>query len=371
MKEVQAVILNLAFPKSLEEVLNIQKEYGYFDIEALLIDSSTGETDSWTVPKWCRTGDIVFFMHSKSSRISISALKSALKRQSDDYTADDLNVLISALERGSDLYKKYGGKIFAIGRVSGKPYYDDIPENMNHWKSKIYADVSDYYCLESPVDISEFNAFIQISSRSAITPVFGKEFNALKSLISSKNIVPCYFEESVSMPLPLLKVNRDNWIQITSQYRHSFFLEIQFRSYYVDYLLECIGDRKGFFRECACIKQGQNTSFVDNVIIIDGCYLPVEVKLHIDAEQDLIGQLRKYCDLDALKLDAKKERFVMPEKVFRHGVLVIDTEGVYWYNNSDQSIHQVCALDDISIQRDILDLRKKIISLMVITLTKE
>ena len=365
MQEVQAIILNIAFPKSLEEVLDIQNDHGYFDIEALLMDSEEKRMEAWTAPKWSKIGDIVFFMHSKSSGATIARLKNSLKHQSRDYTTDDFNTLTSALERASDLYGKYGGKIFALGQVSGNPYQQRQEHDyMIHWKSRIYANVNDFYCLEFPVDRSDFNDFIQISSRSAITPVFGKEFEALKSLIMSKNAVPRYLEESVSMPIPLSKITGDNWIQVASQYRRSFFLEIQFRTYYVDYLLESLGDRKGFFKECACIKGGQKASFVDNVMVIGGKYLPVEVKLNIDTEKDLTGQLRKYCALDALVLDAKKQRFAALEKVYGDGMLVIDTNGAYWYDHAEQSVNPICSLDDISTQQDISNLREAILSLM-------
>ena len=365
MQEVQAIILNIAFPKSLEEVLDIQNDHGYFDIEALLMDSEEKRMEAWTAPKWSKIGDIVFFMHSKSSGATIARLKNSLKRQSDDYTTDDFNTLTSALERASDLYGKYGGKIFALGQVSENPYQQTQEHDyMIHWKSRIYANISDCCCLESPVDRSDFNDFIQISSRSAITPVFGKEFEALKSLIMSKNAVPRYLEESVSMPIPLSKITGNNWIQIASQYRRSFFLEIQFRTYYVDYLLSSLGDRKGFFKECACIKGERKASFVDNVMVIGGKYLPVEVKLNIDTEKDLIGQLRKYCALDKLVLDTKKQRFAAPEKVYGDGLLVIDTNGAYWYDNSEQSVSPIRSLDDIFTQQDISNLREAILTLM-------
>lgn len=115
--------------------------------------------------------------------------------------------------------------------------------------------------------------------------------------------------------------------------------------------------------ECPCIKQGRKPSFVDNVIVLDGKYLPVEVKLNINAEKDLVGQLRKYCALDALKLD-NKGRLAPLDKLFNRGVLTIDTNAVYWYSDLNQSIRQIWTLDSVSNKQDILDLREQIILLM-------
>ena len=328
-------------------------------------DNEEDNYTEWTMPKWCKIGDIVFFMHAKTANATISRLKKKLRESKGEYSESDYEGLISFLLRGEDLYQKYGGKIFAVGKVCGGSFcYEEDSDFEYHWKSPVYAPIDSLYCLERPIAISEFNDFIYVSRQSAITPVFGKEFEALKSLIMSKNAVPRYLEESVSMPIPLSKITGNNWIQIASQYRRSFFLEIQFRTYYVDYLLSSLGDRKGFFKECACIKGERKASFVDNVLVIGGKYLPVEVKLNIDTEKDLIGQLRKYCALDKLVLDTKKQRFAAPEKVYGDGLLVIDTNGAYWYDNSEQSVSPIRSLDDIFTQQDISNLREAILTLM-------
>ncbi|MBR3570153.1 MAG: hypothetical protein IKN96_05055 [Oscillibacter sp.] len=373
MNEVQAVINNISFPKTLEEVFFFETVHGCFNVEDILFDAEDGIDTTWTMPKWCKIGDIVFFYHAKTANVTISRLKGALRRSKDEYNSDDYAILSSALERALELYQQYGGKIFAVGKVCDNPYYqrdddsdvdsDDDSDVELHWKSKIYARIDGLYCLKEPIDLSEFKAFIALSTGGAITPVFGKEFDMLKALIMSKNAVPRYLEESVAMPIPLAKITGDNWIQVASQYRRSFFLEKQFRAYYVDYLLESLGDRKGFFVECPCIKRGRKESFADNVIILDGKYLPVEVKLNIHAEKDLVGQLRKYCALDALKLD-KNGRFAPPDKLFNQGVLTIDTDAVYWYSDANQSVRQICALDSISAKQDILALQEQVILLM-------
>ena len=366
MKEVQAVIMNISFPKYLDEVLDIQKKHGYFDLEYIInLSNDCDSSDYWTMPKWFKTDDVVFFMHSKNSKTTISRLKNQLKRESENYEINDIQLISEALERGYDLYSQYGGKIFALGRAIDQPVYGVMyePDYTPHWKHRIYANISDYYCLKYPIDLSEFNTFIKLSCGGAITPVFGKEFNSLKSLIQKKNTIPYYLEDSVAMPIPLARINEDNWIEVTSKYRRSFRYEIQFRTFYVDYLLRFLGDQKTFFVECPCKKRGGHISYVDNVIIINEAYLPVEVKLNAGAEENLISQLKKYCDLDTLTLN-KTGRYAPSNKLFRDGVLLIDTNAVYWYNYSQNSISMICRLDNISTLKDIIDLRKHIVAIM-------
>ena len=102
----------------------------------------------------------------------------------------------------------------------------------------------------SNLDISEFNEYIYVSRQSAITSVLGEDFKKLKSLIISKNNTPLYFSQVDATPIPLKRINKDNWMTISNEYRRSFMLETQFRAYYVDYLLSAIGGRKTIYKEC-------------------------------------------------------------------------------------------------------------------------
>ena len=107
MQEVQAVINNISFPKSLEELLQVQKVHGHFNVEDLLDDSEDNDVANdyteWTMPKWCKSGDIVFFMHAKTANAIISRLERELRKSSaSDY--DD--GLMSFLQRGAELWRK-------------------------------------------------------------------------------------------------------------------------------------------------------------------------------------------------------------------------------------------------------------------------
>lgn len=110
---------------------------------------------------------------------------------------------------------------------------------------------------------------------SGITPVFGTEYRKLKDIICRYNEVPMYFRQSDATPMPLAKINKENWMKLTAEFRHAFFLECQFRTYFVDYLLHALSDRATIFKECRCVKQGIPASFVDNIIWFNGKLLPV------------------------------------------------------------------------------------------------
>lgn len=363
---VQSFINNISFPKTLDELYFFATEHGSFNVEDVLRE---GEI-VWTTPKWAKIGDIVFFMHSKTAKSTITRLRTQLYNQRDNYTEKKYNILTDWINRGLDLYSRYGGKIFAIGKVLGAPEYisdsDDGYEDASfyHWGSRIYSHI-EVFVLDNPIDISEFNDFIFVSRQCGITPVFGKEFIRLKSLIVSKNDTPEYFLKSVATPLPLTKINSENWIEITEEYRRSFMLESQFRSYYVDYLLSAISDRKAVYKECRCVKKNKPNTFVDNVIYINGRFAPVEVKLSITAEPDIKRQVVNYCDTDEIYIDSKCNKKITTNQIYNKNVIVIDTESIYVFNADNCELKHIVFLNKLTRLSDMEKLKNTIISELV------
>lgn len=363
MNYVQAYISNISFPNSLDEVYNYAH---FFNMEAIIRGGDDGEYEdretAWTAPKWCKKGDIVFFMHAKYANSKISKLKNELLSSRERYSNSAFWTIMNALIRAKKIHEIYGGKIFAIGKISGNPAYEKMDNENLHWRSNIYAPIDDIFLLENLVDISEFSIELEVSRQSSITPVFGEKFDFIKKLILYKNIiVEKYFIDSVAEPMPLYKLNDDNWLKIVNCHRRDFFLEAQFRAFYVDRFLKVLGDTKAFFKECGCKKENRSKTFVDNVIKMNGKYLPVEIKLSVSAEKDINSQLMSYCNLKQLYLTADK---VVTDNIYKDNVLVIDTDKIYVYYDKKRMIKEVFELDDIESNDDIANLRVIIINLL-------
>lgn len=375
MNFVQSFITNISFPTSLEE---LYKYVHLFDIEKVLgcsysdfIDDYDKYNDStyesrgvcWTAPKWCKKGDIVFFMHSKTANAKIRKLRKELLNKRESLSSNYFWTMMNALIRADKLHNTYGGKIFAIGKVSGKIINDPNSNgDTQHWKSSIYAPIDSIFLLEYPIDISEFNTKIMVSRQSSITCVSGDNFEYLKKIILHKNmIVEPYFENAVADPLPLYKISDDNWLAVVNKHRRSFFLEEQFRTYYVNRFLRFLGDNKTFYRECTCKKVGKARTFVDNAIKFHGKYLLVEVKLSVAAERNIIAQLSSYCDLDELWLEKGKK---IKDGMYSDNILVIDTDRLYLYSNHDRILRPFYNLDNIKNNDDITSLKGIIANLI-------
>ena len=127
MNFVQSFITNISFPTSLEE---LYKYVHLFDIEKVLgcsysdfIDDYDKYNDStyesrgvcWTAPKWCKKGDIVFFMHSKTANAKIRKLRKELLNKRESLSSNYFWTMMNALIRADKLHNTYGGKIFAKG----------------------------------------------------------------------------------------------------------------------------------------------------------------------------------------------------------------------------------------------------------------
>ena len=116
-----------------------------------------------------------------------------------DYSKKEKDHMMKWLERGRKLHKVYGGKIFAVGRVSGSPVHENYQDDDTmpfHCDSKLYTHIDSICLLENPIDISEFNSFISITRGGAITGVFGDEFIKLRQVIESKNLLPRYVKKA-------------------------------------------------------------------------------------------------------------------------------------------------------------------------------
>ncbi len=356
MNEVQAFIANISFPKTLDEFLFFLEDNFHFNVDDILKEKYL----EWTAPRWSKINDVVFFMHSKTAISTITKLRTEYLNNKNHYKPKQQALIEKGIEHAIDNYRKYGGKIYAIGRIVQPTIYDDFyrDEVKLHWRGRIYAPISDLIVLENPIDISEFNSFIFISRQSSITGVFGKEFEQLKKLILSKNKTKKYFSDSISTALPIKDINQNNWMNISMKFRREFFLESQFRSYYTDYLLAEITDKK-VYRECACKTKNKPDYFVDNVIVIKNHPLLVEIKLNINNEKDLVGQMKKYCDCeDVVIRDCKIKNFI------RSKAIIIDTCGIYMYYNTTKNIKKIYDLNQLNSTNEINNLRAILIDLL-------
>lgn len=367
MKNIQSFIANISAPKTFEQLQYHMKDYGGYVIERVIEDPDG--PGNWTAPRWAKIGDIVFFMHTVSAGQYLKSIRRKITLQKESYSKEDFDEAMKFLQRGLDLHSRYGGKIFAVSRVIGEPeYYDD--EESYYWHSHIYADIGDMILLDSPVDYSEFKSFLPVARQTSITPVIGQNFDILRDLIISHgNILPDYVLDAEAAPLPLSAVNSENWLELCYDYRRRFFLEEQFRKFYADYLLRALSDDGRFYSECRVRKNGAADSFVDNVILFDGKYIPVEVKLNVSNEANLTAQLERYCDFDALFKNRRAKNSFPHEKLHSRKIIVIDTENLFIFSCPDKNLTPALQLDSLKRITDLFSAKQELSRLLKMNLS--
>ena len=111
--------------------------------------------------------------------------------------------------------------------------------------------------------------------------------------------------------------------------------------------------------------EGIPDSFVDNVIYIEGKYLPVEIKLSVNAQANICAQVNKYCNDNYIVIDNKNNKTIYPKHIYSNNCLVIDTDFIYMYSSTDGSLTTIYNLDNLTTFEDLITIRTSIISFLI------
>ena len=96
--------------------------------------------------------------------------------------------------------------------------------------------------------------------------------------------------------------------------------------------------------------------------MLAGGYIPVEVKLNLKSEAGLFEQLGRYCEADAVfSGHGSKNAF---SRVYSENVLVIDTEGVYIYDDRTKNLELVRELSAVRRAEDIFCVQIELVRLL-------
>ena len=170
MKYIQSYILNLAPVRTLEELVeHIADDYTPGNIERFFMTcelDSPGKVEGWTAPKWATVGSICFFMQSVTTLSRLRKLQKEIQRlganmfKLKNVPYEDISLyykILHGLSEAEITYKAFGGKIFAIGKVSSRPVIENREDDSTqHWKSNLYCNYEDVIVLDDPIPFSIF-----------------------------------------------------------------------------------------------------------------------------------------------------------------------------------------------------------------------
>lgn len=351
---VQAYILNISAIQSIDELREMVNG-GYAHTVEMPLMIGNQEMQEFTAPKWIMRGDIVFFYHAATTKLHNKRLRREV-RNGNFKDADKLNEYLDYCDK---LYDKYGSRIYAVGVIGDNPaYYSDSGWEHPHFKTRIFAPITNVVELDYPISSKQFKEFLPIARQQGITPVFGNAFMELKSLICRYNSVP-YLEKCTTVSFPLKDVQKGTWIRFANENGRKYLNEAQFRKYYVDFLLMSISDNGKICSEVECIKDERSVGRVDNVILLGGAYMPVEVKLSATFDgNSLMEQLGRYANSDDFERVEDSSEYTWGSLV-----VVVDIFNIYMYDDDmKNTLNILISLDEIKSMADVRKLRNMIVS---------
>lgn len=174
-----AFIANFQSPIEIEDLIDRYNKGSITNIE-MILNHKDYEPLEWTVDRYSEVNDIVFFMCAKTSVNHMGHLVSVAKEEAEE--------ILAYAKKEREVYKKYAGKIVAIGKVAKEPFEtDDSGWESPAWRTTFYAEIKNIKLLDNPIDISDFRDFIYVSRTGSITKLKKEQEQQLLNVIRNNN----------------------------------------------------------------------------------------------------------------------------------------------------------------------------------------
>lgn len=183
-------IINFQAPKDYDEFLYYIENYSGTNLDFILEDVKTGETE-WSVDKNATVGDTIYFMCAKTSVDHMRHVVVETRKFGNE------EELVLAQNEFS-LYQQYAGHIIAMGNILEEPYI--ASDDGRSWMAKVSVNL-----LEKSVSIDEFRSFITISRTGSITKISDNQNSQLLGIISGSNE---QYQEAHAATLPFEELKK-------------------------------------------------------------------------------------------------------------------------------------------------------------------
>lgn len=342
LKFVQSALTHISFPETSDDGWSMiyKLEDWIADLDELHSPELREHEVTWTAPKWMVQGDILFFYCTKSTRTNIDKFRRSaeqtrgsssstgwsllngvsrlLTKRAESPTEMVRRTMIKAvasllnskrteqhetlrlLDRAANYSNSYSGTIFGCAEVSSPPEYieGEIDES-SRFKSNVFAHLSKIHIFDRPLHADEFAEVLKIG-QGAITPLHGERFNGVRSLLARRNDLPDFLQDARIGGLTFRDVTQENWPLISCNENTGFIDEAQIRAYLLDFLLNEVKDKRTpLLEECNCYRERQKgrPKIADYFMKVHGHWIPVEAKLNILAERNVLGQVAQYINI--------------------------------------------------------------------------
>lgn len=356
MRLVESTISVLGFPRRLEELEGFfyEGDDREWTTSIDLLIGSAGCVDPdliWTAPKWMTARDLLFMYDAKSAGRSVrrllremrdldGAVNRNVRPQVAGLTGQDsisLRKLVHMLERANVQSEKYSGTIFGCAEISGAAEYYADDDVERHYSGRSSVPLGQVHIFDRPLPAEELADFLRIEQSTPNTPLYSEQFDGIKQRLARHNQLPDFLHDAHVGGKTFKDVDRRNWPSISCDRGTRFINEAQLRAYLLDFLLEEVKDsRTPLLRECWCYRNGSRTGGrADYFVRVHDVWVPVEAKLNVLAEKNVLGQVAKYTHASSFEPAMGTHRGTTYHGSNSSICLVADQHGLYVIANGE------------------------------------
>lgn len=253
----------------------------------------------WSAPKQDLNGGALFFYLGRRALKNVAACL----RQAQAWYSEDELAKLQVLEQTKKFIDRYHGTVFGVAPVESAP----IASVGAGFRGRVFAKIDSkrWHLFESPLPYADLESILPIYGQT-VAALEGDKGDRLRRALTKNNDLPAWLAQMKFGTGKFSQIDPKNWLrEITAPHLFAGEGEQAVRSYFHDFVLAEIRDEDTpLLAECECFRAGVRTGIADYFVCIAGQWIPVESKIAISAEADVLGQVGKYVDIDCFRVRA-------------------------------------------------------------------
>jgi hypothetical protein len=277
---------------------------------------------NWSVPRQDLVGGVLFFF------LTAKALINAKKIMKQAPTHPDVQAypqIMETLERNYRFIEANQASLIAAAQVTGIAEYGGHPG----MRGGFYGDIKEFHFFKNPLPYTEVKKIVVVNATIHYS-LHGDKADWLRSAIAQTNKLPAWLERKMFGTTRYADLVSDWYGNIRTQ---TLYLapedtaspEGVIRQYYLNFLIAEIQDSETkYHAEVHTTREGSRTGIADYMVCIQGHWIPIEAKVTVAAERDILGQIQKYTGISSFG------RSTTMTEMTNHGICLIgDQYGIY------------------------------------------
>ena len=292
-------------------------------------------TVCWSAPPWCRPGDVCFFYCTTNWPMRIRRLRAKTiesrrwRTNGEPASEQDRSDLDDLLESAEELFRRIGGRVFAVGEVCAMPERQRAARKSERMRGRVYVDIKRVTPLEPALSREVTTHCIAPRPRATITYVDARSATELVNEIDKEHGAPIWLRQKGFGRTELAQITLENWKTCVAHEGFRAINESELREALIDRLASALSGDECWHAECGCQSETKSCGVADYMVPLAGKWLPIEAKFQMAESREALEQMSRY--LQSVRFSprtgpSRGEAFA--GAVHRVG-LIVDSDGVY------------------------------------------